>query len=150
MQIWGIPMHPMLVHFPVALLSTSVLWDGVGVWTGTPMWWELSFWTLVVGLLASLPAALTGFIDYVELETDTPPEQIATRHLMVTGAAVAAFLGSLLARGGSEALEGTRLVVALTFSLVGVLLLSIGGHLGAELVYEFGIGQHESGIEETD
>lgn len=147
MQMWGIPMHPMLVHFPVALLSTSVLWDGVGLWTGTPMWWELSFWTLVVGLLASLPAALTGFIDYVQLETDTPPERIATWHLMATGGAITVFLGSLLVRGGPEVLQGTRLVLALTCSGVGVLLLSVGGHLGAELVYEYGIGQHDGAIE---
>lgn len=141
MRIWAVPLHPMLVHFPVALLSVSLLWDGVALWTGVPLWWALAFWTLVVGLVASLPAVATGLADYAQLSPDTPAESTATRHLLFTGTAVTAFLGSLLVRGGPEALGGARLAGALACSGVGLVLLAVGGHLGALLVYQYEVGR---------
>lgn len=130
----------MSVHFPIALLSTSVLWDGLGLWTGAAVWWTLGYWTLGAGLVASLPAIATGFLEFVRLPPDAPAETLATWHLMLTGTAVASFLGSLLVRGGTDPLVGGRLMGALTCSIIGLGLLGIGGHLGAKLVYEYGIG----------
>lgn len=145
MRVWNVPLHPMLVHFPVALLSVSLLWDGIGLWTGTPLWWALSFWTLVVGLGASLLAVATGLVDYAQLSAGTPAETIATRHLLFTGTAVTAFLVSLLVRGRPEELHGARLAGALACSGVGLGLLAVGGHLGALLVYQYGVGRSEGG-----
>lgn len=142
MRFWNVPVHPMLVHFPVALLSASLLWDGVGLWTGAALWWNLSFWTLVVGLVAAVPAAATGLAEYAKLSAESAAELTATRHLMFTGAAVTAFLVSLLVRGGPEIVRGPRLAGALACSALGLGLLAVGGHLGAILVYEYGVGQN--------
>lgn len=130
----------MTVHFPIALLSTSVLWDGLGLWTGAAVWWTLGYWTLVVGLVTALPAIATGFLEFVTLPPNAPAGTLATWHLMLTGTAVASFLGSLLVRGGPEVPMGGRLMGALACSIVGLGLLAAGGHLGAKLVYEYRIG----------
>lgn len=141
MRIDGLPVHPITVHFPVALLSVSVLWDALALWTGTGTWWTISYWTLVAGLIASLPAIATGFAEFVALPSDSPASTLVTWHLMLTGTAVTSFLGSLLVRPGMDALSGGRMAGALAFSLVGLVCLTAGGHLGAKLVYEYGVGR---------
>lgn len=140
MRIDDLPLHPITVHFPIALLCTSVLWDGLGLWTNTSVWWTLSYWTLTGGLVTALPAIVTGFLEFVTLSLDAPTENLVTWHLMLTGTAVTSFLGSLLVRGGTGVPTGGRLIGALTCSVVGLGLLVAGGHLGAKLVYEHGIG----------
>lgn len=140
MRFLKVPLHPMLVHFPVALLSVSLLWDGVGLVTAGSVWWALSFWSLVVGLLAALPAAATGLVDYANLSVETSAGSVATRHLLFTGAAITAYLVSLLIRQAPDPLQGRRLVAAVASSAVGLGLLAVGGHLGALLVYEYGVG----------
>jgi len=149
MRFLQVPLHPMLVHFPVALLSVSLLWDGVGIVTAASVWWALSFWSLVVGLLAALPAAATGLVDYANLSTDTSAGSVATRHLLFTGAAIIAFLVSLLIRGGPDSLNGGEVIAAVASSAVGVGLLAVGGHLGARLVYEFGVGQATGQVDDA-
>lgn len=141
MRVWNVPLHPLLVHFPVALLSVSLLWDGVGLATGESLWWALSFWTLAVGLLTSLPAVATGLADYVDLSTETAVGKTATRHLLFTGAAITVFLASLLIRQGPAPIDGSRLLGAVTTSAIGLCLLAVGGHLGAVLVYDHGVGR---------
>lgn len=144
MRLDGLPLHPITVHFPIAFLSGSLLWDGLGLWLGTPLWWTMSFWSLVLGLATALPALLTGFIEYAQLSPETPAEQTATRHLLLTGCAVTLFLGSLLVRGGVEPPTGGRLIGALACSCAGLGLLTAGGHLGARLVYRHGVGHAAS------
>lgn len=146
MRLDGIPVHPITVHFPIALLTTSLVWDGIGLWTGASVWWTMSFWTLVIGLSAALPALLTGFVEYARLPSDASSQSTATWHLMLTGSAVTLFLVSLLVRGGPDEPSGVPLIGALTCSVIGLLLLTVGGHLGAQLVYHYGVG-HTGGAE---
>lgn len=135
-----LPLHPVTVHFPIALLSVSVLWDALALWTGTTTWWTISYWNLIAGLVTSLPALATGFAEFVALPRDSDTEDLVLWHLGLTGTAVTCFLGSLLVRGDVTAPTGARLVGVLAFSIVGLALLVIGGHLGANLVYEHRLG----------
>lgn len=151
MRIDGLPVHPITVHFPIALLSISALWDGLGLWTGSSLWWTMSYWTLVAGLVASLPALGSGFVEFVTLPSDSPAGNLVIWHLMLTATAVTCFLGSLLIRGEMTAPTGGQLAGTLAFSIVGLVLLAAGGHLGAKLVYEYGVGRvrPDAGTDET-
>lgn len=100
----------------------------------------MSYWTLTVGLLTSLPALATGFAEFVRLPLDAPFETLIYWHLTLTGTAITSFLGSLLVRGGTNAPADTQMIGAIALSIVGLILLVAGGHLGATLVYEHGVG----------
>lgn len=54
------PIHPMLVHFPIALLFTSVLFDLVFFFTGREEFKKGGFWLLILGWTAGLAAILSG------------------------------------------------------------------------------------------
>ena len=42
-KIMGHPLHPILIPFPLGLLSTSVIFDVVHLLTGDGKWSEISF-----------------------------------------------------------------------------------------------------------
>ena len=39
-RVAGHPVHPALVHFPVALWSVTWVWDVLGAYTGAAAWWQ--------------------------------------------------------------------------------------------------------------
>lgn len=44
-------LHPMVVHFPIALLFTSVLFDAAGAWFKRDNFLDGALWLLILGLL---------------------------------------------------------------------------------------------------
>jgi uncharacterized membrane protein len=58
-----IMVHPILIPFPLGLLSTSVVLDVVHLLTGNGKWSEVSFWMIATGVIGGLAAAVFGLID---------------------------------------------------------------------------------------
>lgn len=58
-------LHPVSVHFPIALLLTAVLAEGIAWWLRRDQWMLLVRFLVVLGALSSVPAALFGwFADF--------------------------------------------------------------------------------------
>ena len=55
------PLHPLFAHFPVALWTTSIAWDVLGLYTGSTQWWSLGYGCLAAGLVVALPAIAHEF-----------------------------------------------------------------------------------------
>jgi uncharacterized membrane protein len=106
----------------------------------------MSFWSLVLGLAAFVPAAIAGFVDYLAIPGDTPAERTATWHLAAVSSAAAAYLGSVLVRGGPGPPGSAAAAVAL--AAAGLLLLAAGGWLGAELIYRHRVAIRDAGGED--
>jgi uncharacterized membrane protein len=134
----GRPLHPMLVHFPLALYPTSLLFDGLShlAADGNP-WVRGAFTLIVAGLAVSLPAALSGFADFLLVEAGTRTWKLATTHMTVMLVASMAFLGGALLRARDLDVTATPAgLVAL--SVAAAALLAFGGLLGGDLVYRHG------------
>jgi uncharacterized membrane protein len=140
-RIAGHPVHPALVHFPVALWSVTWAWDLLGVCTGSAVWWQTAFWCLAAGTIMALPAAAAGAMELAALEKGHPAESVALRHMLLMGTAFAVYVGELVVRAGPHVPEGWRLYGALTLSSVGLALLAAGGWYGGRLVYQYGVGR---------
>ena len=139
-RLRGHSAHPPLTDFPIALLAISLVWDIVALSSGNDTWWEIAFWSQVAGLVAVVPTALTGFIEYIVLPEGHPAAGTATRHMLVMISATLPYIGSVILRGGTEAPEGGKLALAVALNVVGLVLLLLGGWLGGELVSHHGLG----------
>lgn len=140
LRIAGHPLHPALVHFPLALWLVAILWDVVGWWRADALWWQMAYWCLALGLVASLPAMLTGLLDYLALKPDEPGLNAATAHMMLMMSAATAFGASWIVRLQAGAAAAPSML-AFALALVGAALVAVGGWWGGTLVYRYGIGR---------
>jgi nitrite reductase/ring-hydroxylating ferredoxin subunit/uncharacterized membrane protein len=140
------PLHPALVHLPIALFPISVLLDLASWMFGDGSNTALvhgAFACILLGLATGLLAGLVGLVDYTDIRDDHPAKKIATRHMILNLVALGIFGASAGLRLGHWDAEKTA-ALPLILSLAGLALLSYSGYLGGHLVYEDGIavGRH--------
>ena len=136
-SLMGHPIHPILVAFPIGLLTTSVIFDIVHLITGGARWAEISFWMIAVGVIGGLLAAVFGLIDWLAIPSGTRAKAVGLGHGLSNVLMVAIFAASWLLRSGDP---GDPAVLPIVLSFLGVGLASLGGYLGGELVFRMGIG----------
>ncbi len=141
LRIFGHPLHAVLSDVPVGLLGTSLLWDAVGVLSGEPVWWAISFWAVALGLAAAGAAATAGFVDYAAIPQNDPAQATAIRHMLFILASLAPYAISLAVRGGSAPPSGQAISGVLLLEGLGLILLSVGGWYGGHLVFHHGVGR---------
>ena len=139
-RLLGHPVHPILTDFPIALWSTSLLGDLMGIWRGHAVYRECAFWAIAVGLIVAVPTIVTGLIDYAAIPQGHPALKGATWHMWVMLSAATAYGCSLIARIGRLSSFGFSIGIGISLSAVGLVLLIAGGWLGGEMVFHHGIG----------
>jgi uncharacterized membrane protein len=134
----GRPLHPMLVHFPVALYPTSLVFDVLSHLSedGNPFV-RGAFALIVIALVVSALAVAAGFADFLLIENGTRTWRIAVLHMSVQLVTAGLFLANAVLRGRDLDVTATP-VGPIILSLVGVLTLTLGAALGGELVYRHG------------
>src|SRR5438874_7448396 len=53
--------HVVLIHFPIALCITGVLFDYVAQWTKNPAQAAAAYFNLLLAALSTIPVVVTGF-----------------------------------------------------------------------------------------
>lgn len=132
------PLHPALVHFPVACWSLAVAADVAGLWLGESAW-RWSSGLLVVGSAMALLAMLAGLLELSQVPEGVPMRD-AYVHMTAMLLAFVLFTARLLLR-----LEhGHPLppdMPALLLDAAGAAALVVGGWFGGRLVYGHGVGR---------
>jgi len=145
-RLFGHPVHPVLTDFPIALWSASLLADVVGVWRGGVVYRQFAFWAIAVGLIVAAPTIVAGLIDYAVIPQGHAAIKGATWHMWIMLGATTAYSCSLFAHIGRFDLSRFAIWLGIGLSGVGLVLLMIGGWLGGEMVFRYGIGSRgESG-----
>jgi uncharacterized membrane protein len=148
-------LHPATVHFPIALLLVGSL---AGL---LYLWWQprpelrvLTWWLLALGWVGAGVAALTGLLAQGNLPPQAPYTTILNGHI-TSGLALIVLYATLFYRlwlfrnrrqpnDPADLLDvpGARPWLTLAF-LVGMGLVALGGWLGGELVYTWGVNVNE-------
>ncbi|MGN6367717.1 MAG: DUF2231 domain-containing protein [Phycisphaerae bacterium] len=135
----GHPLHPALVHLPIALWLTSLLFDvladcNVG---GTPLV-RAAFWAIALGLLSTLLVVPTGIAEWTEIKPQKPAWKLALWHMLLNVGVTLLMLASLILRWVTPLADHPPLA-ALLLNIAGNVILLFSGYLGGRMVYEHGI-----------
>jgi uncharacterized membrane protein len=139
-SINGHPIHPMIIPFPIALWVFSLVADLIYLWRGNLVWRNyIAFYTLLGGIIGAAVAAVPGLIDWLSL-TDRGVVKIANWHARLNVIALLIFAASFYLRTTSGAgLVSGSYTIPVALSLLGVILISISGYLGGEMVFKHGV-----------
>ena len=135
------PLHPMIVHFPIALLMTSVLFDAASQMFKRESLRDGALWLLTLGLLGGIAASLSGSVAEEAAEKAGIAESLIETHESLAFATLAIFsllfVWRLYLRN-----QFTRqtLAIYLLVAIAGIGTLSATGYYGGDLVYEQGAG----------
>ena len=136
-KLFGHPIHPMLIPFPLGLLATSLVFDIIHRLTGNESWAEVAYWMIVAGIIGGLAAAPFGWIDWFAIPADTRAKPIGLYHGVGNIVVLVLFAVSWFLRREAPDEPG---ILAFILSLVGVALAVVTGWLGGELVDRLGVG----------
>lgn len=134
----GHPLHPVLVHFPVAALLMLLLCDLVYVFTGDIFWARAAFYLAATGAIMGTVSGLAGALDLFtvkrirRLVTAWAHGILAVMMLSLTA------LNFMLRWGDNP--EALIIPWGLYVSALTALLIGATGFLGGQLVYEYGVG----------
>lgn len=135
----GHQIHPMMIVFPLGLLSTAVVFDIVYYASGRAAFTTVSYYLLIAGLIGGVLAAIFGVIDWAAIPSGTRAKTIGAIHGGTNAVGLVLFLGSWYMRPSSIAEPGA---VAMILAFAGLAVALVGGWLGGELVERLGIGVH--------
>lgn len=135
------PLHPMLVHFPIALLLTSLAFDLLSVRWQSDRFRITSLHTLVAGLLGTVLALLTGGIAEEAVEHSGVPEGPLDLHESLAFATFWIFVVVLGLRMAMRwGMINDRYWLTIVLAGIGTVILLITSYYGGSLVYDFGAG----------
>ncbi|HET9999321.1 MAG TPA: DUF2231 domain-containing protein [Ktedonobacteraceae bacterium] len=133
----GHPVHPMLVVYPLGLLTLSPIFDIVHWITGNGYWSTVAFWMIAAGTLGGLLAAVTGTIDWLDIPAGTRAKTVGLVHGAGNYLVLVLFIVSWLTRLNAQA---NPPIIAYVLSFLGAALFMGTGYLGGELTLHFGVG----------
>ena len=139
-SIGGHPIHPMIIPFPIALWVFSLVADVIYLWRGNPVWRNyLAFYTLLAGIIGAALAAVAGLIDWLSLK-EPSVVKLANWHARLNVIALLIFAASFYLRTANGfALVSENHTIPFGLSVLGVVLITISGWLGGEMVFKHGV-----------
>ena len=133
--------HPLMVHFPIALLLTAVFLDLIALGLRRPGLHRIALWNLSLGTLGAATAVLTGLQAEDVAKHSFEIWQVIQLHkrlgitTLILGLMVVSWRLSQ-----RDQLSARARVLAIAAMMVMASTLGVGAYLGGRLVYEFGVG----------
>jgi len=97
-KIFGHAIHPILIVYPLGLLSAAVIFDVIYLVTANPTWTTVSFWMIAAGIIGGLLAAVFGLIDYLNIPSGTRASRVGMLHGLTNLGVLILFSASWLLR----------------------------------------------------
>lgn len=132
--------HPLLVHFPIALLVTFFLIDGAGTLLSKLRWREVATPLLYIGTLAAAFTVIAGFqAAYSAPHTHTTHVLMLRHQAFGISVAALAIILSIRRHLASYFFLESKTYGHFALSGILVMLLILGADLGGLMVYHHGV-----------
>jgi len=142
---WAPNLHPLVIHFPIALLIAGALLDFVDAFFARPARLTAAATSLqVLGVIGAVAAVVTGQQAAATVLTPGLAHPIVEQH-RIWALATAGYFGALVSVRIAIELAGVALtrwyrVLLVVAALAGVAALQQTAERGARLVFEYGVG----------
>jgi uncharacterized membrane protein len=141
-KIFGHPIHPMLVSFPIALYTSTLVGFVIYAATGDHFWLKLTIAANLASVVMAVLAALPGFVDWAfGIPSGTRPKAHGLRHLLLNVSALILFAIDLFYYVGHwSGARNVSAVLGVVLAAIGVLLTIAAGFFGWTMIQDDHVG----------
>ncbi len=133
--------HPLVVHFPIALLMASAFFEVIAYWKKREGFEKAAKWNLALGVLTGIAAVVSGLLAEEGVPQFPVIHETLERHETLAFVTLGLFAILFLWRffkDGKFFARWRTFYIAL--AVIGILILGATAYYGGELVYKFGVG----------
>ncbi len=149
-KLFGHPIHPMVVAYPIAFYTATLVAYALYQFGGrSAFWYDVGIAANLAGVVKAVVAALPGFIDWaMGIPGDTEAKTVGLRHMLLNvGALVLFIVDYVLTYANWHAASRPGAGLPLVLALVGVLLTVAAGAHGWTLIQTHHVGVEGAGAE---
>lgn len=141
-NLFGHPIHPMLVAYPIAFYTATLVAYLIYQFGGQPQFWfRVAIAANIAGVVMAVLAALPGFIDWaVGIPGGTAAKQVGLRHMLLNVVALVLFIVLAILNTSKWDAATPGALAGIVLSLVGVLLTVAAGAHGWTLIQTHHVG----------
>jgi uncharacterized membrane protein len=143
-KIAGHPVHPMLIAYPVAFYTATLVCYIVYSSNNNPFWFKVAVVANIAGVVMAAVAAIPGFIDWLAIPADSRARKTGLFHLVCNVTALVCYgIVALIEYKKWDDINPT-LGLAIPLTAIGFILTLAAGFLGWTLVQK-----HHVGVDDT-
>jgi nitrite reductase/ring-hydroxylating ferredoxin subunit/uncharacterized membrane protein len=136
-NIKGHSLHQILIAFPVAFFTGTLIFDALGAINHNPGFWQTGSYLEIAGIIAGLIAAVPGLIDYLyTVPPDSSAKKRGTQHAIINVLMLAFFTWAYVFRKNHDEFS----ITVINLEIVGVIMICVAGWMGGTLVNRNQIG----------
>ena len=139
--------HPLLVHFPIALLSSFFVVNLITHFVKKDTLVTVASWLLYLGAFSAIFTVLAGFSAAETVAHSESVHDIMEHHEDIGVSILSLSLGLAAWRLRSGVLQGWKNGVFLTLTVLLFGLIIQGADLGGLMVYKYGVAVHKTSVE---
>jgi uncharacterized membrane protein len=130
-------LHPLIVHFPVGLLTSGVVFEIYGALRNDEVVETAGRFNIRIGFWCLFPVLLVGFLGMISLENTEKFREFLSSHLKFAFITTGIFIVAMLVSRYLNKPWG-RILYFLIIVVGGICVLTTG-YFGGELVHRFGV-----------
>ena len=137
------PLHPQIVHFPIALLSIAVLSELISYFWQKDFFSKMAFYLLIIGVITTFFAVKTGESSLDLIDNINSIKPLLSQHQQAGEWVLKIFSIVLIIKSLCIYFKKKNLFIKIFVTLlmlVGLFQVYQAGHFGGILVYEKGVG----------
>jgi uncharacterized membrane protein len=140
-KLFGHPVHPMFVSFPIAFYTaTFVGFVGYAI-NENPFWYKVAYYANWAGVLTALLAAVPGALDWwLGIPKDTAAKQRGLVHAAFNVAALVLFAFNAFMLRGTADFPASSVNVTILLTGLGFFLTMAAGYHGFALITKHKVG----------
>lgn len=132
--------HPLFVHFPIALLSLAILLDVLGYFLKKQSLLNAGWWTFLFGVISAIVTVATGLQAEKTVSLSQQAHDVLETHQRFQTYTTLVFVVLLIWRSLKKGALPRPAIAYLVVAAIATATILYGADYGGRLVYQYGVG----------
>jgi uncharacterized membrane protein len=142
-KILGHPIHPLLVAYPIAFYTATLVCFIAYSVNHEIFWFRVGWVANLAGIIMAVVAALPGFIDWLFIPSASKAKKTGVFHLICNVTALLLFAACFFMLKDKWNDTAPDVTTAIVLSAAGFLLTCVAGYFGYTLIQNHHVGVEE-------